>query len=88
MLGSSITVIKREGHCKDRKKKENKFCKEYRSIKRKVQDDGLIFAKGEKENLNDEHGMAYCAYTLLEQYLNRGKVFGIYRHYDKVKDTP
>ena len=83
--GRSIDIVKRSIPCKKNSITKNDFCSEYFSITQKIQDDGLIFAKGEKENLNAEHGQAYCAYTLLESYLAKGHVLS---RYHKIQSPP
>ena len=40
-----------------------------------IQDEGLIFADGARENLDADHGKVYCTFLLLSHYLNRGKSF-------------
>lgn len=40
-----------------------------------LQDQGLIFAKGLKEQLSDAHGQVYCSYLLLKKYLDEGHLF-------------
>lgn len=50
------------------------FCREFDNIKKVIQDDGLIFAEGEKENVSSEHGKLHCSYRLLKKYLSEGKV--------------
>ena len=76
--GRSVDIVKRMVPCNKNSITKDNFCSEYFSIKQKIQDDGLIFAKGEKENLNAEHGKIYCAYTLLESYLAKGQVLSRY----------
>ena len=83
--GRSIDIFKRKTPCNKNSIAKDNFCSEYFSIKQKIQDDGLIFAKGEKENLNVEHGKIYCAYTLLENYLAKGRVLS---RYHKIQVEP
>ena len=84
----SINIVKRSAPCNKNTIKKDSFCTEYFSIKNKIQDDGLIFAKGEKENLNTEHGKAYCAYTLLESYLANGNVLSRYHKAHPASNEP
>jgi hypothetical protein len=68
----AIEVLKRKDECG--KKSKGEFCKELKFIEEIIQDDGLIFAKGEKEDLGTDHGRIYCSYLLLRTYLGKGKV--------------
>ena len=86
--GRSIDVVKRKTSCNKNSIKKDNFCTEYFSIKDKLQDDGLIFAKGEKENLNTEHGKVYCAYSLLESYLAQGNVLSRYHKTQTNQEKP
>ena len=81
----SIDIVKKTVPCNKNSISKDDFCSEYLSIKRKIQDDGLIFAKGEKENLNTEHGKVYCAYALLESYLGKGNILS---RYHKIQSPP
>lgn len=69
---SSVEVIRREGACPG----EEEFCQEWERLKRIVEDHGLIFAEGRKEDINSDHGKTYCSYLLLEKYLIGGVVLG------------
>ena len=70
-----IEVIKKKFTCgTDAKSKDDSFCKTLVLIEQIIQDDGLIFAKGEKENVSSEHGKIYCTYVLLRSYLRFDKV--------------
>ncbi|MBT7610406.1 MAG: hypothetical protein HN576_11665 [Bacteriovoracaceae bacterium] len=76
-LGSTgeIEVIKKKTSCgTDSKAKNDDFCKMLSSMEQIIQDDGLIFAKGEKEDLTSEHGKIYCTYVLLRSYLRFDKI--------------
>jgi hypothetical protein len=70
-----IKVIKKKTNCgTDAKAKNDEFCKTLTLMEQVIQDDGLIFAKGEKENISSEHGKIYCAYVLIRSYLRFDKV--------------
>lgn len=85
-MGRRTKVIKRDHNCRDKGK--GSFCSHYACIKNKIQDDGLIFAKGEKEDLGSEHGKAYCTYLLLEHYLGGNTVFNSKdRHFEIYKTS-
>lgn len=79
---SSIEVFKRAVKCT--KGNRSKFCKNVLKINNILQDDGLIFAEGEKEDINTSHGMVYCSYKLLSKYLIDGLVFGKDSQYDNI----
>ena len=83
--GRSIDIVKKTVPCKKNSITKNDFCSEYFSIRQKILDDGLIFAKGEKENLNDEHGKMYCTYRLLVNYLGESNVLS---RYHKIQAPP
>jgi hypothetical protein len=68
---TSVEVLKREGGCPA----DTDYCKEMENIFGIVQNDGLIFAPGDKEDLKTDHGMFYCGFELLKSYLEKGLVF-------------
>lgn len=78
----AIEVIKKGQKCSNKKK--DSFCFESDEMKIIIQDDGLIFAEGEKEDLNSDHGKIYCSYLLLKSYLNREIIFSRKRNYKGV----
>jgi len=51
------------------------FCVKWKELSEKMQDYGLIFAKGERENIETSHGQVYCSFLLLKNYLDAGKLF-------------
>ena len=69
----AVEVIKKNNSCL--KGSNEDFCQEFKEIERVIQDDGLIFAKGQKEVLETPHGKTYCAYLLLKKYLAESLVF-------------
>jgi hypothetical protein len=54
--------------------KSGEYCTELNGILETIQNDGLIFAEGEKEQIATDHGKVFCVFTLLEQYLKQGIV--------------
>lgn len=83
----AVDVFKREGSCFDSK---SSFCKSYDTLMKMIEDDGLIFAEGERDNINSIHGKFYCASLLIKSYLKQGKIFSRFRHYNNFfeqKDT-
>ncbi len=76
---NSVDVYRKQGECHAT---SNEFCDEYKTIKKIIEDDGLIFASGAKNSLNDDHGRVFCAKLLVEEYLNANTVFGRNGNYD------
>lgn len=76
---NSVDVYRKKGECHAT---SNEFCDEYKTIKKIIEDDGLIFASGAKNSLNDDHGRVFCAKLLVEEYLNANTVFGRNGNYD------
>lgn len=68
----AVEVLKRSGDCLDRASGD--FCKMVKDIEEILQDDGLIFAQGEKEDIKSDHGRVYCSFILLQSYLRNGQV--------------
>ncbi len=75
-----IEIIKKTKDCIVGDKTPHKFCKLVQELDNTIQDDGLIFADGPRENLSTEHGKVYCSYLLAMSYLRFGSVFN--------RDTP
>ncbi len=69
----AVDVIKKNRDCQG--KVGGPFCQEYSELQKVLQDDGLIFAPGEKETLTSDHGKTYCTYLLLKNYLENSLVF-------------
>lgn len=80
----AVEVIKRSGICGETSK--DTFCGEFSRLGAMIQDDGLIFAEGEKEDLTSDHGKVYCAFSLLQRYLGQGVVLS--RHGGMVVPEP
>ena len=59
--------------------RENDYCEIYSDIKTVLEDKGLIYGKGVRENLNSQHGKVYCSYLLINQYLGNNVVFSFER---------
>jgi hypothetical protein len=81
----AVDVIKRIQPCRPVVKNDDKkgeapvhkidpFCHSFFELKQIVEDNGLIFAPGNKEDLASDHGKVYCSYLLLEKYLGQGAV--------------
>ncbi|MBA2405595.1 MAG: hypothetical protein H0V66_12535 [Bdellovibrionales bacterium] len=77
---TGVDVAKKEAECmkKDNSRDTSDFCSQYFTMMDVIQDDGLIFAEGDRDNLNSAHGKTYCSYLLLKKYLNDSVVFSRY----------
>ena len=64
------------------------FCEEYAGLKLVLEDKGLIYGEGQREDLTSDHGKIYCSYLLLNQYLNNGVVFSYEKPLQVVLDGP
>ena len=76
----SVEVLKRVSACSEEMPEgaSATYCKTVQQIKQLLQDDGLVFAQGEKEDLLSEHGRIYCAYALLSKYLDHAEILSRY----------
>lgn len=68
----SQNVYKRRGDCSGR---SSDYCSYWQDLDETIQDYGLIFAEGARENLDSDHGKVYCAYLLVNKYLKTGHLF-------------
>lgn len=77
---TGVDVAKKESDCikKDNSRDTSDFCSQYFSMMDVIQDDGLIFASGDRDNLYSDHGRTYCSYLLLKKYLNESIIFSRY----------
>lgn len=77
---TGVDVAKKEAECMhvDKTKDTSDFCSQYFDLTDVIQDDGLIFAEGDRDNLSSDHGKTYCTYLLLKKYLNESVVFSRY----------
>lgn len=77
---TGVDVAKKESECLkvDKTKDTSDFCSQYFDLMDVIQDDGLIFADGDRDNLSSDHGRVYCSYLLLKKYLNESVVFSRY----------
>ena len=71
------SVYKRKKLCE--KGDQTKFCTVWDTLKEEVLDYSLIYAAGEREKLDTNHGKTYCSYELIKEYLIQGVVFSKYR---------
>jgi hypothetical protein len=79
-----VDILKRISDCKNPTKSEAEYCSQMEEILRVIQDDGLIFADGEKEKLDSDHGKVYCTYLILQTYLMSGNVLNRFYDYEQV----
>ena len=77
---TGVDVAKKDTDCigNDKSRDTGNFCSQYFDILDVIQDDGLIFATGDRDNLSSDHGKTYCAYLLIKRYLAEGMVFSRY----------
>lgn len=77
---TGVDVAKKEAECinVDKSKDTSDFCAQYFDMMDVIQDDGLIFAEGDRDNLSSDHGKTYCSYLLMRKYLNDSVVFSRY----------
>jgi hypothetical protein len=82
---TGVDVAKKEGNCikQDKSRDTGDFCAQYFALMDVIQDDGLIFADGDRDDIASAHGKTYCAYLLLKKYLNESVVFS---RYTDIKD--
>lgn len=77
---TGVDVAKKEAECvnNDKSKNTGDFCSQYFDLSDVIQDDGLIFAEGDRDNLYSDHGKTYCSYLLVRKYLLDSVVFSRY----------
>lgn len=77
---TGVDVAKKDGECigQDKTKNTSDFCSQYFDLMDVIQDDGLIFAEGDRDNLGSNHGQVFCSYLLLRKYLNESVIFSRY----------
>jgi hypothetical protein len=77
---TGVDVAKKDTNCvkMDNSRDTGNFCSQYFALMEIMQDEGLIFAQGDRDNLQSDHGKVYCSYLLLRKYLNEGVVFSRY----------
>ncbi|MCB9061960.1 MAG: hypothetical protein H6622_10595 [Halobacteriovoraceae bacterium] len=66
---------------------KSSFCESFSELVSIVQDDGLIFAEGYKEDLDSSHGKFFCAYQLMLKYLRDKEVLTRGQDYKAVLET-
>jgi hypothetical protein len=75
-----VDVAKKVALCQnfDKSQDTSDFCSQYYSLMDVIQDDGLIFAQGDRDDLTSDHGKTFCTYLLLKKYLNDAIIFSRY----------
>ncbi len=82
----AVDVFKRQDGCLEGTKRA--YCSKMKKLLHLIEDDGLIFAKGEREDLATPHGHIYCAFLLLNAYLDNGSVFSRYHQSPEYVGVP
>lgn len=72
----SQNVFKKANECNS--ESTDDFCYYLNELKVNIDDYGLIFAKGLKENLKDPHGQIYCTSLLINKYFDENIVFSLF----------
>lgn len=87
---TGVDVAKKEDQCMhfDKTKDTSDFCSQYFDMMDVIQDDGLIFAEGDRDNLASDHGKTYCTYLLMKKYLNESVVFSRYTEVPDIFEGP
>lgn len=77
---TGVDVAKKEKECinQDKTRDTSDFCSQFFDMMDVIQDDGLIFAEGDRDNLDSDHGKTFCTYLLLKKYLNESEIFSRY----------
>lgn len=77
---TGVDVAKKSGECFkiDNSKDTSDFCAQYVDLVDVIQDEGLIFAEGDRDNLSSDHGKTYCSYLLIKKYMNESVIFSRY----------
>ena len=69
---ASVKVIKKDAPCSTA---ESLYCEQTEELLNVIQDEVLIFASGQREDLNSDHGKAYCTFLLAKKYLHGNTAF-------------
>ncbi len=72
----------------DKSRDTSDFCGQYFDMVDVIQDDGLIFAEGDRDSLSTPHGRTYCTYLLLERYLSDNLLFSRYTDVPSIFEKP
>lgn len=77
---TGVDVAKKTEDCvkADKSRGNSDFCAQYFDLMDVVQDDGLIFAEGDRDSMFTSHGKTYCSYLLMQRYLGDSIMFSRY----------
>lgn len=77
---TGVDVAKKTNECinNDKSRDTGDFCSQYFDLIDVIQDEGLIFAEGDRDTMSSDHGKTYCTYLLLRRYLLDSTVFSRY----------
>lgn len=77
---TGVDVAKKTNECinNDKSRDTGDFCSQYFDLIDVIQDEGLIFAEGDRDNLSSDHGKTFCSYLLIRRYLLDSIVFSRY----------
>lgn len=77
---TGVDVAKKVEDCvkADKSRGNSDFCSQYFDLMDVIQDDGLIFAEGDRDSLYTSHGKTYCSYLLIQRYLGDSMMFSRY----------
>ncbi|MBD66131.1 MAG: hypothetical protein CME62_13045 [Halobacteriovoraceae bacterium] len=83
----SESFYKRVEECQGERKDNQRFCVYWGELKENLENYGLIYAQGARENLKSAHGQTYCTYLLLEKYLDEGVLFSKFKKANNIFST-
>jgi len=75
----SVSIYRKNKECTENSNDE--FCQIFYDVEKMIQADGLIFAKGEKEDLSSDHGKVFCSFLLLKKYLADNVILSSHQNY-------
>jgi hypothetical protein len=83
---TGVDVAKKTNECinNDKSRDTGDFCGQYFDLIDVIQDEGLIFAEGDRDNLESDHGKTFCSYLLLRRYLLDSTVFSRYTEVSEI----
>lgn len=86
---TGVDVAKKTNECvnNDKSRDTSDFCSQYFDLIDVIQDEGLIFAEGDRDDLNSDHGKTYCSYLLLRRYLLDSVLFSRYTDVPEIFET-
>lgn len=87
---TGVDVAKKDGECvkAENTNATSDFCSQYQELLNIIQDEGLIFATGDRDDLSSDHGKTFCSYLLIKRYLSDGMVFSRYTEVPDIFPDP